>query len=146
MPNSPWCENPYAIQTTKAFFIESKLLMCATFWRISFQSPIPNFFSFILAKRKEQGESEIPSRELKNPTWGNGTSSSKLSWEKDMLVPWRVYKLTSCEKLSGRWITWELTYLSIQGHLAGFPYTPGKMKSWSLPKWRWMRSMGKKSP
>ncbi len=32
----------------------------------------------------------VPSRELTYPTWEKGISSSKVPWEKDMLVPERV--------------------------------------------------------
>jgi len=32
----------------------------------------------------------LPCRELTYPTWGKGKSSSRVPWEKDMLVPWRV--------------------------------------------------------
>ena len=36
----------------------------------------------------------IPSRELTYPTWGKGKSSSKVPWKRDMLVPWRVFRIS----------------------------------------------------
>ena len=35
---------------------------------------------------------QIPSRKLTYPTWGKGKSSSTMPYQRDMLIPWRVYQ------------------------------------------------------
>ena len=35
---------------------------------------------------------QMPSRKLTYPTWGKGKSSSNMPYQRDMLIPWRVYQ------------------------------------------------------
>ena len=121
-PNTA-CENPSCNPNNARFFHGIQVADVCYLLKNLLPKSNPKFLQLHPCEEiREQGErKKIPSR-------GTNIShlrkwkiiDSKQSWEKDMLVPWRVYKLTSCEKLSEIRNTWELTYR--------IPINSGKIK------------------